>query len=105
MALAPKRRCPRCPRMMPCSEHGARQYDAWRGSSTSRGYDAAWRRVRVAYLAENPLCADCFPHRLTPATEVHHVAKVADRPDLRLDFDNLKALCKACHSARTAKGE
>lgn len=90
--------------MQPCPTHGKRAYDTWRGSSTSRGYDAAWRRTRMAFLADHPLCTDCYP-RLTVATEVHHIAKVADRPDLRLEFDNLRALCKACHSVRTARGE
>lgn len=90
---------------MPCSEHGKRAYETWRGSSSSRGYDATWRRLRMAFLADNPLCFDCFPHRFTVATEVHHVRKVADAPELRLEPENLMALCKACHSVRTAKGE
>ena len=105
MATAPKRRCirPGCAQYAPCSIHAA-ENDRQRGSASSRGYDRAWWRVRLAFLAEHPLCADCIP-TLTPAIEVHHVRKVADYPDRRLDWDNLRALCKACHSARTARGE
>jgi 5-methylcytosine-specific restriction protein A len=83
-----------------------RRNDRERGSSHARGYDRNWRRFRIGFLARNPLCADCERRELlTPATEVHHVAKVADRPDLRFDPANVMALCQPCHSARTARGE
>lgn len=42
---------------------------------------------------------------MTEANEVHHVAKIADAPERRLDSTNLMGLCKACHSARTSRGE
>ncbi|MBL8236464.1 MAG: HNH endonuclease [Bryobacterales bacterium] len=54
----------------------------------------------------NPLCADCLERgRYRAAEEVHHVVKVRDDPSRRLDWDALRALCKSCHSARTARGE
>ena len=57
-------------------------------------------------LTEHPLCRDCAGiGMVTAAAEVHHVAKVIDRPDLRLEASNLMPLCKACHSRRTARGE
>jgi 5-methylcytosine-specific restriction enzyme A len=65
-----------------------------------------WRRLRAAYLDAHPLCVDCRKrNRLTEATEVHHIIKRAERPDLALDMGNLEGLCKACHSRRTGKGE
>jgi 5-methylcytosine-specific restriction endonuclease McrA len=42
---------------------------------------------------------------VTAATESHHIAKIADRPDLRLDPANLMALCQSCHAIRTGRGE
>jgi 5-methylcytosine-specific restriction protein A len=81
-----------------------RAVDERRGNSSERGYDAAWQRFRAAYLAEHPLCVDCEP-RISISTDVHHMKKVRDYPELRLDPDNCMALCHACHSARTKRGE
>ena len=82
------------------------QLDARRGSSADRGYDAAWRRCRAAFLAAHPLCQcdDCKGGtiRTTPATVVDHIVAVADAPELRLDWSNLRAMAKRCHDRRTA---
>ncbi|WP_169980902.1 HNH endonuclease [Tautonia rosea] len=65
-----------------------------------------WRRLRAAILLDKPLCEDCEAKgTTTPATEVHHIQSRARRPDLALDPDNLKPLCRSCHSKRTARGE
>ena len=45
----------------------------WRGSAASRGYDAAWRKLREAKLAADPLCWWCLQQgisdsRRTPST-------------------------------------
>ena len=69
-------------------------------------YDATWMRFRVAYLSDHPYCQDCEARgELRIATEVHHVQRLAERPDLRLDEANMLGLCRGCHSRRTAKGE
>jgi 5-methylcytosine-specific restriction protein A len=75
--------------------------ERWRGSSWQRGYDAAWLRFRAWFLGRHPACNDCG--RL--ATEVHHVKKVRDSPELRLVESNCMALCHEDHSKRTARGE
>lgn len=85
-----------------------RQYEQYRGSAASRGYDRTWQAVRKEFLGEHPCCEDCIeerPPRATAATEAHHLAKVAGHPELRLVMENLRALCHECHSARTARGE
>src|SRR5690349_9127315 len=101
MAAAPKRRCliSPCRNNLPCPVHGRRQFDIMRGTRQERGYDRAWYLLRNQFLGDNPFCADC---KLAMATEAHHIRKVRDYPEGRLDPDNLMALCKACHSARTA---
>ncbi len=67
----------------------------------NRGYDRAWERFRRWYLNAHPVCEDC--DRL--AQEVHHVVKLVEAPERRLDPTNVMALCKRCHSRRTARGE
>jgi 5-methylcytosine-specific restriction protein A len=80
--------------------------DRWRGSAASRGYDAAWKKFRAGFLRSNPLCADCFKAGIvTPATEVHHIRKLRDHPEVRLVWADAMALCRPCHSTRTANGE
>lgn len=72
--------------------------DAARPSPAQRGYDGAWRALRQRVLEARPICEQCP----APATEVHHVLWVRDRPDLRLDLSNLMCLCRSCHSRITA---
>jgi len=77
---------------------GKADLDRRRGSSAARGYDVAWQRLRLAYLAQHPLCRMCEAQgRVTAASVVDHVLTIADRPDLRLDWNNLQPLCKPCH--------
>ena len=78
--------------------------DRWRGSAASRGYDAAWRALRVAKLKADPLCWWCLQKGLlTPANTVDHIEPITDRPDLRLVWSNLRSGCKPCHDAHTAR--
>lgn len=80
------------------------QADRRRGSASSRGYDADWRRLRLQFLAAHPLCLFCADaDRVTAATVVDHIITIADRPDLRLDWSNLRPLCKECHDRHTAR--
>jgi 5-methylcytosine-specific restriction protein A len=82
------------------------EYEMARGSSASRGYGADWKRFRAGYLQQHPLCRDCeAAGRLTPATELHHLAKPRDNPELRLAASNVLGLCVSCHSRRTGRGE
>lgn len=91
-----------------CAKHAAvpKRRDC-RESASRRGYDATWQRCREMFLRQHPICHDCGAALLDAKRRghVHHVQKVADRPDLRLDWDNLMALCDACHTARTNRGE
>ncbi|NHO20409.1 HNH endonuclease [Acetobacter oeni] len=83
-----------------------RTFDERRGSASSRGYDRKWRDFRSWFLRRHPLCLDCSgAGRLKPATEVHHIQKLRDAPERRLDEGNCMPLCQACHSARTGRGE
>jgi 5-methylcytosine-specific restriction enzyme A len=72
----------------------------------ARYYGTAWRKLRLTYLAEYPLCQDCLDaNRITEATEIHHLIKPGDDTDLLLDTANLRPLCEKCHSRRTQRNE
>lgn len=65
---------------------------------------AAWIRASRAYLRRHPLCEDCLELNVyEPSTEVDH--KTPHRGDRELFFDrsNWQALCKSCHSRKTAR--
>jgi 5-methylcytosine-specific restriction protein A len=77
--------------------------DRWRGSAASRGYDAAWRALRLSKLAADPLCWWCLREGiLTPANTVDHIVPISERPELRMIWSNLRSGCKPCHDAHTA---
>lgn len=62
------------------------------------------KKVAILCRCGGPLRAGVC-NRCWPATEVHHIIKIAARPDLRLDQENLMSLCKSCHGRRTGRGE
>lgn len=72
-----------------------------RGSRQSRGYGAAWDRIRPQIMKrDNHLCQPCKRKgRATPAREVDHIIPKAlggdDHPD------NLEAICTPCHKVKT----
>lgn len=60
-----------------------------------------WQKFRPTFLAEFPLCNRCGE----PATEVHHVRKLAAHPEDLCDPEHCEALCKRCHDRATGRGE
>jgi 5-methylcytosine-specific restriction endonuclease McrA len=72
-----------------------------RVSAARRGYGHAWRKQRMMYLSEHPICENPFgfPHHVVAATDVDHIiAKRYGGPD---SFDNYQSLCHRCHSIKT----
>lgn len=66
-----------------------------RPSASVRGYGGHWRRLRLAWLREHPLCFICA----RCASEVDHLlAREKGGTD---DPSNLRSLCKSCHSRKT----
>lgn len=66
----------------------------------------AWRNKREEKLCNDPFCEECLKKdKITPATEVHHIIDISDKPTLEnaLDYNNLMSLCKSCHSTITCK--
>lgn len=105
--------CANCRRAVPagqtceCRKASERKrkaaHDATRPQSGERGYTADWRAVRRQYLAAHPQCQ--HEGCTAPACEVDHIYSVAERPDLRLSWSNLRGFCKHHHSQRTARDQ
>lgn len=67
-------------------------------------YDHKWRQARAIFLRRNPLCAHCKADgRVTVANEVDHVIPHKGNLSLFWNRANWSALCKPCHSKKTAK--
>lgn len=74
------------------------------GSPSARGYDHAWRKLRLLKLAADPLCWWCLQEdRLVAAEVVDHIQSIVDRPELRMVMSNLRSGCASCHNAHTAR--
>jgi 5-methylcytosine-specific restriction protein A len=81
-----------------------RQLEPDRAEAHAFYCSARWRRLRSAFLADNPLCVECLKsERLTPATIAHHRVERLAAPRRALDPTNLEALCNPCHT-RLHKG-
>ena len=82
----------------------ARDSDQRRGSSTQRGYDYRWQKTSRGYLARNPLCIKCEENGvISAATDVDHIIPIQVDSMRKYDRTNWQALCKSCHSRKTAK--
>lgn len=111
MPTKPKRPCshPGCPELTNqrfCREHAKvedRRYRTYqRDPKINARYDHRWRKIRDTYIAAHPLCEHCLAAgRTTPAREVDHITPL-ERGGTH-DEANLQALCKPCHSAKTAR--
>ena len=78
------------------------QSDSERGTSSERGYDAEWRRVRARHLHDYPWCVMCEAKGvMTEATEVDHVLELAKGGTHAKE--NLRSMCHSHHSQRTAR--
>ncbi|GHV36222.1 hypothetical protein FACS18949_15380 [Clostridia bacterium] len=84
-----------------CDEHAkfeARRYNRYdRAPATNKRYGTAWKKIRAAFIAANPLCELCRRDgRLKPADLVHHKVKLSDGGTNA--ERNLMSLCQKCHS-------
>lgn len=63
-----------------------------------------WKALRLAKLAEQPLCEVCLQKdKVTPAIDVHHKDSFLNYEGLQrltkaYDYTNLLSVCKECHS-------
>lgn len=106
MARRPLQLCsyPGCNATQPeprCGLHRQRMFTDNRESAHSRGYDRKWRKLRLSYLTQNPICEIKHHCHGAPATEVDHIRPLSAGGE-RLDEDNLQSACGPCHKWKTA---
>ena len=63
----------------------------------------SWRKTRDTYMKEHPICEECLKYgKVTPAEDIHHINSPFKNGEINytllLDYNNLMALCKTCHS-------
>lgn len=119
MPYAPKKPClkPYCPELTDkgyCEKHKSPRFrsknynEKSRPSARQRGYTNKWEKARKGYLAAHPICADPFNKhggRPTAASVVDHIEPHRGDMNLFWDFENnVQALCRSCHSMKTARG-
>ena len=63
----------------------------------------AWQDCRNEYMKKaHYLCEECLKQGIyKPAVYVHHIIEIdpvtIEKPEIALNFDNLEAVCRACH--------
>jgi 5-methylcytosine-specific restriction protein A len=89
-----------------CDRHrkqDRKEHEKRRGHAAARGYGHNWRIASKAFLAHNPLCIECLKQRrLVAATVIDHIIPHKGNSALFWNQDNWQALCKRCHSRKTA---
>lgn len=66
-----------------------------------------WRRFRLMYLSEFPLCVHCESKGFAvEAKELDHIIQIKKGGEM-YSYNNLQGLCKSCHARKSAgeKGE
>lgn len=87
-----------------CEEHARKRERARREHRGPRVYDRrVWRdQIRPAQLRREPLCRFCLEDgRTEAAAEVDHI----DGDPWNNREDNLRSLCKPCHTGRTSRDQ
>ena len=78
-----------------------REVEQARGTKQQRGYGGEWERISLMKRAECPVCEMCND---AMAVDVDHIEPFNGPNDpLRTDWQNLQAVCRACHRAKTGR--
>lgn len=83
----------RCLRCYPMPKHAR--------TTKERGYGWDHQQASVRYREEHPLCEACVWVDVIgarPSTSMHHIHKITDAPQLRMQRSNWLALCEEHHS-------
>lgn len=81
-----------------------KQYDTNRPEWHDMYNSDRWRKARIRYLRDHPLCVECEKQgRLVPASVVDHVRDHKGDIDLFWDQRNWQGLCVKHHNSKTAR--
>lgn len=73
-----------------------------RATSSRRGYDATWRKLRRIVLRREPLCRECKKAGFdVPSVLVDHIIPLSEGGTNKLE--NLQGLCTMHHNKKTAR--
>ena len=112
MPKKPKRPCsyPGCPELTDgryCERHEkeiTREYNRNNRDYKYLYNTARWKKLRIQFLANHPLCEECKRNGVITSSEVvDHILPHRGNKELFWDEGNLQALCKECHDRKTAK--
>ena len=78
-----------------CTEHQKQREKARVEREVWRDYGPQWKHIRRRVLRAEPNCRMCGEE----ATEVDHIVSLKEGGTH--DLENLRPLCKSCHSRRT----
>lgn len=82
-----------------------RKYQTKRDNLNHKVYNSdIWRKLRIMYLSEHPLCERCLEKdKIITAEHVHHKVEIdrgnniIEKKTIGYNYENLQALCKDCH--------
>lgn len=80
-----------------------RKAQSGRKTNDSKIYQTAdWRRFRLMYISENPICELCELKGLTvEGKELDHINPIR-LGGAMYDVDNVQFLCRSCHAKKSA---
>ena len=82
------------------------KYEKSTFKSDSSEYDEKWRKFQSRYLFDNPICVRCkINGKIRAAKDADHIFPLSMYPSLKFVRSNLQALCRSCHSKKTARYE
>ncbi len=81
-------------------EHKTHRHDQRRQVRLKLYTSSAWKRLRKAKLAQDPICEHC---KRKAANVVHHKIRARLDAAAQLDIENLEALCDSCHNAESQR--
>lgn len=88
-----------------CPAHGKQRTNHGKSAANRARmpmYWSWWRRVRLVFLAQHPLCVACLDiGKTTEAEVVDHIIPHRGDKALFRDPDNWQSLCVPCHNRKT----
>lgn len=73
-----------------------KRYNQQRDASDSFYKTERWKKLSAYYRKKHPVC-ECCENAASDITD--HIKPVKTHPELALDWDNLRALCRPCHNS------
>lgn len=90
-----------CPCQIARQLERKRRFDRTRPTSSARGYNSEWRKLRAEFLRLHQTCAFCGGD----AQVVDHIQRHHANVALVMNWNNLQALCKRCHDSAKQRSE